>query len=857
MMKSFRKSLLVVATFVCCSLFAARADASDVTSLSDGWQIQSVDQVPESGAIVSTTDFKPERWYAATVPSTVAGTLVDDHVYPDPFVAMNLKDLSTNAAFKGPWWYRKEFKASPSGNGGQVWLNFGGINYRANIWINGKQVADTNEVVGAYRTYRFNITAAANMGKPIVLAVQIFPQEKNSLGINWVDWNPTPPDKNMGIWREVYLVNTGPVALRNSHIVTTVEQPLLNKAHLVISTDLQNTSYKPVSAELKGSIGDLRFSKTVIIAPYEIVHMEFNKLTMEKPDLWWPVHMGAQNLYDLVLKVAVNDVPSDEYKMSVGIREVTSELTSKGVREFKINGKPILIRGGGWAPDMFLRSSPEREAQELRYVKDMNLNTIRFEGKTESDRFLDICDREGILVIAGWCCCDYWEQWDQWKPVDYVISGNSLRDQARRLRNHPSILSFWYGSDNPPNQHAESNYLAVLKEMDWPNSAQSSASAKQPVLSEKTGLKMSGPYEYVPPMYWYTEKQPGAAFGFNTETSPGPAIPPVESLRGMLPLNHAWPINEYWNFHCGGGSFKNLNIFTEALNQRLGTATDLADYAKKAQVMSYDGERAMFEAYARNKYDSTGVIQWMMNNAWPSMIWHLYDYYLRPGGGYYGTKKACEPLHIQYSYDDRSVAVVNGFYEDYRNLKATATIYNLDMTQKFSEQTNLNIGPDGVKRVLTLPEPADLSSVYFVKLKLEDAAGKLLSDNFYWLATNTDTLDKPKSGSDWYYTPTKQYADFKALSSLPPVKLQVLAKSERNGKEHETHVTVENPGKSLAFFVHLKVNDEKTGEEILPVIWQDNYFSLLPGEKRDITATYTLPRGVKPVVEVQGWNVAP
>jgi len=239
------------------------------------------------------------------------------------------------------------------------------------------------------------------------------------------------------------------------------------------------------------------------------------------------------------------------------------------------------------------------------------------------------------------------------------------------------------------------------------------------------------------------------------------------------------------------------------------------------------------------------------------MIWHLYDYYLRPGGGYYGTKKACEPLHIQYSYDDRSVAVVNGFGQDFRRLKVTAKIYDLEMAEKSSQEAKLDIAPDGTKRVLTLPELPDVSPVYFVKLELHDAAGKLMSENFYWLSTKGDTLDKPKTGSDWYYTPTKQFADFTALNNLPPVKLKVLAKSGRSGNEYATHVTVENPSKSLAFFVHLKVNDAKTGEEILPVIWEDNYFSLLPGEKRDITATYTLPRNVKPTVEVQGWNVEP
>jgi exo-1,4-beta-D-glucosaminidase len=283
------------------------------------------------------------------------------------------------------------------------------------------------------------------------------------------------------------------------------------------------------------------------------------------------------------------------------------------------------------------------------------------------------------------------------------------------------------------------------------------------------------------------------------------------------------------------------------------------DFAKKAQVMTYDGERAMFEAYARNKYDSTGVIQWMMNNAWPSMIWHLYDYYLRPGGGYYGAKKACEPLHIQYSYDDRSVVVVNSFYREFKGLTATAKIYNLDFVEKFSRQAVLDIAPDGSKRAFTLPALPDLTSVYFVKLTLADASGKPVTSNFYWLATQPDTLGEAKDGSDWYYTPTKQFADFTALNTLPPVDLKVSAKSDHNGNEEVTRVSVENPGKALAFFVHLKVNQGDSGEEILPVLWQDNYFSLLPGEKREVSATYAAAQlhGAKPVVELNGWNVTP
>jgi exo-1,4-beta-D-glucosaminidase len=275
----------------------------------------------------------------------------------------------------------------------------------------------------------------------------------------------------------------------------------------------------------------------------------------------------------------------------------------------------------------------------------------------------------------------------------------------------------------------------------------------------------------------------------------------------------------------------------------------------KSQVMAYDGVRAMFEAYARNKYHSTGVIQWMMNNAWPSVIWHLYDYYLRPGGGYFGAKTACQPLHIQYSYDDRSVVVVNSYERDFKGLMAAAKIYNLDMTEIYSHQAPVDVAPDGVARVFKLPEPAGLSRAYFVKLTLKDSGGQRVSDNFYWLSTEPETLGEPKKGSEWYYTPTKDFADLTALTNLPVVHLNLSAKSARHGGDEVTAVTVKNPSKSLAFFVHLKV--ARDGGEILPVIWEDNYFELTPGERRTVTATYAAePLGRNRLtVEINGWNV--
>jgi exo-1,4-beta-D-glucosaminidase len=857
----------------------ARADSSGRMALADHWQLQSSAKSGAEGVVISTTAFKPSDWYPATVPSTVVGTLVDDRVYPDPFFGMNLKSIPgmdypvgnnfsgkkmpADSPFKVSWWYRTEFDVRPQRDG-QVWLNFDGINYRANIWLNGKLIADDSQVQGAYRTYEFNVTDAVVAGEPNVLAVEVFPPDVNSLAITWVDWNPTPPDKDMGLWRDVYVTTTGPVALRNPQVITKVDMPSLDKAHLIVSAELSNPGPTPVKATLQGRIEGIKFEQTVDLAAQETKQISFTpdqfpQLNIEHPRLWWPAHVGPQNLYDLKLEVSVDGSTSDRDLIHFGIREATSELNDKGYRVFKINGKPILVRGGGWAPDMFLRPSADREVQEIRYVKDMNLNAIRFEGKTERGRFLELCDREGIMVIAGWCCCDFWERWSKWKDDDYDIATESLRDQIRRIRNHPCLITYWYGSDNPPNARAESNYLAVLKELNWPNSAQASASAKPPAVGEPTGIRMTGPYNYVPPMYWYVDTGAGGAYCFNTETSPGPAIPPIDSLRRMLPKEHLWPIDDFWTYHAGGGPFKSLGIFTEALNKRLGEATNVEDYAEKAQVMAYDGERAMFEAYARNKYDSTGVIQWMMNNAWPSMIWHLYDYYLRPGGGYFGVKKACEPVHIQYSYDDRSVVVVNSYYEEFKGLKATAKIYNLDMTEKFSQEAGVDIGPDGSKRVFTLPEPAGVTPTYFVKLTLDDASGKPVSANFYWLSTQPDTLGEPKEGSDWYYTPTKQFADLTALSTLPAVDLNISAKSKRRGKDEVTTVAVENPGRALAFFVHLKVNENKSGEEMLPVIWEDNYFSLLPGEKREVTATYAtgLLAGGKPVVQLDGWNVTP
>jgi exo-1,4-beta-D-glucosaminidase len=870
--------VVMVGALVTTARASGDPETSSMLNLRDGWAIQSSAKVQEKGEVLSTTKFTPTGWYPTGVPATVLAALVANKVYPDPYFGMNLRSIPgtsypigqnfsrlpmpPDSPFRVSWWYRTEFRLPAEYQGKTLWLHFGGINFRANIWLNGHQVAGSDQVAGAYRVYEFDVTGGVNASETNVLAVEVFPPQPTDLAITWVDWNPAPPDKDMGLWRGVHVTASGPVALRYPHVVTSFDLPSLQTAHLTVTGDLHNASKQAVKGTLKGQIENIQFSQPVELAAGEskvvtFAPEQFSQLNIAQPRLWWPAQLGPQNLYDLKMEFEVQGKVSDRQAIRFGIREVTSELNEEGYRVFKINGKNILIRGAGWAPDMLLRSTPERQEAEIRYVRDMNLNTIRLEGKMEDEHFLELCDRYGILLQAGWCCCDHWEKWDTWEAEDYTISAESLKDQIRRLRSHPSLFDWLNGSDGPPPPKVEETYIKILKDYQWPNPFQSSATAKPTTVTGPTGLKMTGPYEYVAPSYWLTDTKRGGGHGFNTETGPGPAVPPLESLRKMLPKEHLWPIDEYWNFHAGGGAFRNLKVFTEALSARYGTATGVEDYAQKAQVLAYEGQRAMFEAFGRNKYTSTGVIQWMLNNAWPSMIWHLYDYYLRPGGGYFGSKKACELLHVQYSYDDKSVVVVNSLYEPFNGMKVTAKVYSLDLMVKFTKEVTLDVAPDSSNRVFVLPELSGLTTTYFLKLTLEDSAGKTVSSNFYWLSTKPEVLDW--ENSTWYHTPTKSFADFTALQNLPKVELKVATRIAHKNDEDVAHVMVTNPGPHLAFFVHLRITKGRGGEELLPILWQDNYFPLLPGEKREITATYRMEdlQGTHPVVEVDGWNIAP
>ena len=402
----------------------------------------------------------------------------------------------------------------------------------------------------------------------------------------------------------------------------------------------------------------------------------------------------------------------------------------------------------------------------------------------------------------------------------------------------------------------ETMYLDILKDLEWPNPTISSASETPTKVTGKSGVKMTGPYEYVPPMYWLSDKKAGGAWSYNTETSPGPAIPPKESLQKFIPKEHLWPIDDYWNFHAGGERFTTIDVFRDALTKRYGAPTSLDDFERKAQAMCYDNQRSMYEAYGRNKYVSTGVIQWMLNNAWPSLIWHLYDYYLVPAGGYFGTQKAQEIVHVQYDYDSDSVSVVNGKYEDLKGYKVSAKLYNIDAKETASQEKTLDILADAATKAFDLPKPANLSTTYFLKLQLHDASGALVSDNFYWLSTKPDTMDW-KHKKDTVYTPQKDFADLTGLNSLPQVKLEVSAHEMQAGQAGMIHLRVKNPSASIAFMIHARLTKEPNGDDLVPILWDDNYFSLLPGEEKTVTGTFSADSldGNHWALIVDGYNI--
>lgn len=872
-MRISRRVFLTLSILTTCpAMLAAKTEVP----LHEGWQLQSACKIQSTGQEISAEGFAANGWLNTSVPSTVLAAQVASGQLPDPYFGLNMRQIPgttylighnfskepmpEDSPYRCGWWYRKEFASPSTRNGEHVWLHFGGINYRGEIWMNGHKVADSTTVAGAYRTYDFDVTEFLKDGKTNVLAVETFAPTEKNLGINWVDWNPCPPDKDMGLWGEVNLITAGAVTLRSPLAVTHFIDGSLTTAQLTVYAELHNVSDHAVKGVVQGTAAGINFEQPIELAAHEdrtvvFTPEKFPQLRIRNPKPWWPAQMGDPHLERLTMSFRTQGDVTDEQSVAFGIREIASELTANGSRLFRVNGKPILIRGAGWSQDMLLRTDEQRLRDQIRMVRDMNLNTIRLEGKLETEDFFQLADREGILVMLGWCCCDHWEHWKDWTPDDLTVATASLRAQMLRLRHHASLLVWLNGSDNAPPADVEHAYLSTEAETHWPNPVLSAAASAVTPGGGLNGVKMTGPYDYVAPSYWYVDNHYGGAYGFNTETSPGPAIPSLASRAKFLPDPQAWPPTQTWSYHYGSGEFNTLKVLDEAMEAVYAKPDSAASYERMAQTMAYDSERAMFEAYSRNKYASTGVVQWMLNNAWPSMIWHLYDYYLDAGAGYFGVKKACEPVHIQYSYDDRSIVVVNSTYHSVYGLRASVHVHDAAWKELYEADEPVDASEDSSQMVLSIPESlySGASRVFLIDLTLTDAAGKTVSRNFYWVPGTLTSFDWART--DYTHTPAGRHEDLTALTHLPPANVVARVSEEKTKSAHTLRVELQNTSTMLAFQVNAAVRTP-SGGLVAPVLWSDNWIELVPGETRILTAVLPENQTGKPVVQIEGWNLA-
>ena len=854
-------------------------------SFREGWQIVASAEINEDGADITSQDLGLDKWTDATVPTTVLAALIDAGVYKDVFYGDNLAKIPIEP-FEKPWWYRKQFLIDGfDANAEELRLMIDGINYKANIWLNGQQIASQDTLFGAFRQFEINISQYVKPSN--ILAFEIIPPQPRDFYMGFVDWAPTPPDKYMGIYREVRLKRTGKVSLDFPFVKTDVNTETLDEAKLTINAEATNYSSAEKTVTVRGKIENVEFEKDFTLSARESRTIEITPndvpgLEMKNPRLWWPNGLGDPNMYSMELQLLDGQNLLDEQKVDFGIRSVETYLNDTGVRGYKVNGRKIMQKSGGWVDDLFLRYQPEKDAAQIRYVKDMNMNSLRFEGFWGNNHHIyDLCDKNGIMIMVGWSC--QWE-WPDYLGLPLIIPegydesmtiaesteltgvklsaeeedllNDYLKHQVKWLRNHPSIYCWAVGSDAMPKPRLENLYIKTLEQYDDTRSLLLSAGEFVSEISGPSGMKMLGPYEYVPPVYWFEDKKWGGAYGFNSETGPGPQIPPIESIKKMIPEEYLWPpANDMWNYHSGRKDFNSVKVYLKALNERYGEPKDLEELTLKAQLMNYEAIRPMFEAHVANRPTTTGVVQWMLNSPWPEMYWQLYDYYLMPTGAYFGTQKSGQPATLIYNYHEHNVFASNDAVEPLKGHKAEIKVFDFSSNVVFEKEIPIDLQADESVKILDLPRLAGTNKVYFLDMKLKNSTGNTISDNFYWLSTKKDKLDW--ANTLWFYTPQKEYADFNEINQMEKVDISVNKEVESEGYEWDVKVTVTNPSDKLAFFIELMATKKSDGSSILPVFWTDNYISLAPGESKIVRVRfYQSDLGEdEPVIKVQGINL--
>jgi hypothetical protein len=878
--------------------------------LTENWLLKSSVLVPENGERISTTDYKPKEWLRISVPTTVLNALVKNGIYPDPRIGLNLYRIPDSSdefnkkndlqkfsylpdkrnPWRDPYWYRTEFTLPEIESGKHLWLNFKGINYRAEVWINGNKVSDPKEMVGIYRRFRLDITGHANPGKNC-LAVKIYPVDHPGLvetqlepfvrnrGYNTdikkdvtfvvsvgYDCMGHIPDRNMGIWQDVFIDFTGPVDIRDPFVVTDLPLPDTSKAYLTISADLINATQKPQKCICRGVIRDtgIEFAREIVLAGGETRQIvfsptEFSQLEMVNPRLWWPKNYGSQNLYNLLLSFEVDGRVSDTELIAFGIREVSGKLSwhrtgaqtelywkgSPGL-QVHINGQKVFSQGGWLQPEILFDMPAKRMETEVRYLTGANLNTVTFEDlPVPNDEFLEACDKYGLLY---WTCfySTWWLQPPNNMPDDKELLAACGVDIIKRYRNHPSMILYSCCGEGEPNKEVYLTWRRNLLALDTTRLFIPTVDVHEPFewLRQElpTGIHDDRTFKWVEPARYYEMVRGGGTWMFNTEAAL-PTYPPISNLRKFIPDCFASiegspapaPVDETWAHHDATHFSMYLD---EGIRRMFGPPSDILDYIWESTLISANHHRAWSEAVNHRMWDITsGVWEWKINSSWPSVAWQMYDWYLKPLSTYFFYKSAFEPLHIQLSPLDGMVTLVNRRLHPEKNLEVSIKIYNSQMKVIWENQTRSDVGANTYQDVFSVPSIIPLTTVYFAKLILKKG-GELVSENFYWLTASHPT-------------------DWNDLHKLPMVKLNTDLRIEIQGEKQSLRVKLENPTDQLAFFIQLALTKGPKDEEVLPFFWEDNYFSLLPHESREITGTFGAEEmgNTTPVLEVGGWNI--
>lgn len=840
--------------------------------LKTGWIAKKAVEVPSDGTQISRPDYTCSDWLEAVIPGTILTTLLHNGKVPDPFYGMN-NELIPDVYFVGrdfySYWFVIDFQVPESFINELTWITFRGINYYADVFINGKRV-NKQTMEGMFLRHTYQIDPYLKKDELNRMAVLVKPPDPvgnpnggqggdgtigrsitNQFVAGW-DWISPIRDRNTGIWDKVYLYNTGPLSLQHPFIKTRVPgkrypDSKQDPAQIKASVELVNSANKNQKANVVLTIDGKTYSRNVLLPPRGEVKVEFPEIIIKNPRLWWPNGYGNQELYNAEFTVNMNGGSiSDSELVTFGIREFSSRFDREiGARIFMVNGQKIFIKGGNWiGSDALHRLSKERYMMEVKMHAEMNLNMIRIWGGsiTERPEFYEACDKFGILVMQDlWITGDCNGRWlDPRKlesqsrrreyPDDHPLFLKSLADQIKMLRNHAS-LCVWCGGNEfpPPDDIQEIIENELMPELDGtryylPESTSDS------LLTNTIGGNGDGPYNIREPEWFFTFK----SYPFNPEIG-SVGFPNYESLKMImdeedLVISSDRRFSAAWRYHkyIGYGDFI----------ERYGEVTDLENYSYKAQIINYNQYRALIEGWNSHMWDwYTGVLIWKTQNPWTALRGMMYDHFLDQNGGYYGVRKASEPVHIQFNLDDSTVCLVNHTTIKTGKINCSAILYDLNGQKIFSQEQIADLMPSSKERLFKIKLPVEENEIYFLKLDARETKGSVISDNIYWL--------------------TSSGKDYSRLETLKPAILLTEIKSSRS--EHEINLTLKitNDGKEVAFFTQLKLFDSKTGKRILPAFYSDNFITIIPGESREviITIPLTVSRSeVTPDIWMGGWN---